>query len=147
MSTMTITTNQAIVLSVSRYGCTVAVNGENKDIAWDALIEAARQDVYRGQKIDGTMRALAEFYRSILGRAREMVAEDKTLPIRYAVQRDETNVWWVAYFRDVTGSGSWIPRDADEGGTLAHAWMADMEAEARATRLRRMGYAVEAALR
>lgn len=143
--TSNIETNKAVVLSVSRCGCVVAVNGKNTDLTWDALDEAATQDVYRGQGIDKTTRELARFYRSIRDRAREMVAKDRSLPITYSVHQDETHVWWVASFRDVSGFGGWIPRAADEGGTHANASLAQWEADHRAASLRKRGYIVHGA--
>ena len=129
---MKIETNKIIVVEVSERGCACAVNGQNKLITWDGLDDAVRQE-------DGD---LANIYRAIRDEARKMVRDDRTLPITYSVHQDGTNVWWVATFHDVAGEWSWIPRAADEGGTLAHEWMAVQEAKDRAARLRKMGYQV-----
>ena len=135
---MTADTNRTpSVLTVSRRGCTVIVNGENKSITWDDLRDAAQQE-----SIDDTTRALAWFYQSILERARQMVTGNRSLPITCSVHQDYTNVWWVASFADVTGERDWIPRAADEGGTLPKEFLARKEAEGRAARLRQMGYTV-----
>lgn len=140
--TNTVETNKAVVLAVSRVGCTVAVNGRNADITWGTLAEASTQDEFRGQSIDETTREFARFYRSIQAAARAMVAHNQSLPISYAVQQDGTNVRCVAVFRDVTGASSWIPRAADEGGAHDLFRLAQSEAEARAARLRGLGYCV-----
>jgi len=140
-----IETNKAIVIAVSERGCKVAVNGHNTDITWDDLEEAATQDVYCGQTIDETTRELACFYRSIQERARQMVAGNRSLPIFVTVHQDSTHVWWVASFADVSGAWGWLPRAADEGGTLAHEWMAEREAERRSEGLRKLGYTVRCA--
>lgn len=128
----TIETNKIMVVRVSEDGCVCAVNGENKHISWDALTDATRQ-----RDTD-----LAGIYATILTDARKMVAGNRALPIQCSVGQNETNVWWVASFSDVSGEWSWIPRDADEGGTLPHKWMADKEAKTRAARLRKLGYTV-----
>ena len=130
--TKTIETNKIVVVKVSEHGCSCAVNGTNKDISWDALTDAARQQDTN----------LAGIYSVVRAEARKMVAGNRALPIRCSVGQNETNVWWVASFTDVAGEWSWIPRDADEGGTLAHEWMAEKEAKARAARLHKLGYTV-----
>jgi hypothetical protein len=130
--TKAIETNKIVVVKVSELGCTCAVNGSNKEITWTALTDAARQ-----QDAD-----LASVYSAVRAEARKMVEGNRALPIRCSVGQNETNVWWVASFSDVAGEWSWIPRDADEGGTLAHEWMAAKEAKARAARLRKLGYTV-----
>ena len=127
-----ITTNKIIVTGVSEQGCAVAVNGAALRISWAALTAAALQeDTY-----------LAPLYRSIRDEACAMVRENDTLPITCSVQQDETNVWWVAKFHDISGEWFWIPRAAHEGGTLAHKWMAQQEAKDRTARLRNLGYTV-----
>ena len=131
--TKTIETNKIVVVRVSESGCTCAVNGANKEISWDALADAARQE----------NKDLASIYTAVRSQAREMVRQNRALPIRCSVGKNETNVWWVASFTDVAGEWSWIPRAADEGGTLAHEWMAEKEAKARAERLRKLGYTVQ----
>ena len=135
-------TNQIFVTKVSERGATCAINGENVLITWADLDEAADQNVYRGQLIDETTEALAAAYRSIRERARAMVAGNRSLPIRCTVHQDSTNVWWVADFCDVAGVWHWIPRAANEHGTLSSASLAEHEASQRAERLRKLGYIV-----
>ena len=87
--TKAIETNKIVVVKVSEHGCTCAVNGTNKkDISWDALTDAARQ-----QDTD-----LARIYSAVRAEARKMVAGNRALPIRCSVGQNETNVWWVASF-------------------------------------------------
>ena len=124
--------NQITVEAVSERGCTCSVNGENSHITWDALFEAASQEDEE----------LSSIYRKLLTQARKMVEGNRSLPITCSVQQNETNVWWVARFTDVAGESSWIPRAADEGGTVAHRWMAEAEAQSRAESLRKLGYRV-----
>ena len=130
--TKVIETNKIVILKVSERGCTCAVNGQSKDISWDELSDAACQ-----QDTD-----LTRIYSAVRAEARRMVAGNRALPIRCSVCQDDTNVWWVAGFADVAGERAWIPRAADEGGTWPHQWMAQEEAQARAARLRKLGYTV-----
>jgi hypothetical protein len=140
-----IKSNALIVKSVSESGVAVAVNGQNEMITWSDLDEAADQDVYRGQAIDETTKMLANVYRSLREQARRKVAGNRKLPIQVNVHQDSSNVWWVADFSDVAGQSHWIPRAADEHGTLSQYWMAEKEAQRRSESLRRLGYRVVAA--
>lgn len=129
------------VVSVSRAGCRVACGDGVVSLTWGQLHDAAGQDTYGSP--DAVTCALADAYRQILSEASAMVRGDKSLPITGAVQQDETRVWWVATFADVTGEWRWIPRHADEGGTMATREAAEYEADRRAARLRRLGYTVQ----
>jgi hypothetical protein len=145
MTTTTVKTNTAVVLDVNESGVTVAVNGRNTRISWDDLHEAADQAVkapFRGLDVDEITHELANFYTNLREQALRKVSGNRSLPIYCDVHQDYTNVWWVASFSDVSGTDSWIPRDADEGGTHAHYSMAKREADYRATRLRNLGFTV-----
>lgn len=130
------------VLDVTRHGVDVLFNGRQKFVSWSDLHDASRQDdpVYaQGRPADV---ALAETYRRLLADARKKVEGNRQFPVTCAVYQNETNVWWVAGFADVSGNRTWIPRPADCGGTLPTKADALHEMRERAEYLRSLGYTV-----
>ncbi len=137
---MTLETNRIIVAAVSEAGAVVAINGENRKITWPDLVIAAR----RPEFVPGVTHdeELIGIYRSILREARQLVERNKHLPLLYSVERNSTNVRWIARIRDVSGASGWIPCAADEGGSHMRYEDALREVEYRAAGLRRAGYVV-----
>lgn len=75
------------------------------------------------QVMAGVYRAVEDYLSSL----------EKTSPIVASVDQDQSNVWWFAsVVYQVTGRS--VPRAADEGGSHAHARLAEMEADGRARR-------------
>lgn len=135
------------VIDVSaKYVTMLNRKGAETHLTWDELREAA----YYGYPNAGTLYNLGESaqkvverYQQLLADARKLVErKGRKLPITCSVGQNETNVWWVASFADVSGSDSWIPRPADCGGTLPTKAEAKHEMRERAEYLRRLGYTV-----
>lgn len=120
-------TEKWLVASVDRHGVKLirwlGREQERESISWDTLRAAAAQDDH----------TLSAEYGRLLRDATTMAADG---PVEIHVGQDHTNVWWVATVSAVYGGGDAnYHRHADEGGTLAHAWMAQREAEDIAKRL------------
>jgi hypothetical protein len=120
---MATTTNALVVVRVDEGGVTVAVNGENRRVAWDDLRAAAGQ----------ADRELAAAYKGVLREAEGVASRG---PVEVGAHRDSTNVWWVVTVRAALGGGpaDWH-RHADEGGTHARHSAAAFEAEGICRRL------------
>jgi hypothetical protein len=121
--TQAIETTRAMVVSVGPEGATVAYNGRNTPVSWDALHAAARQD-------DPELRRV---YSEILAQAEDRAADG---PVTIEVDHDDTGVRYVCRVRAVWGGGfARFRRDADEGGSYEAYSTAAFEARAVARRL------------
>lgn len=115
-------------------GVFFSIDGESKSASWADLRSAAAQED----------KSLSAAYADILRRA-ESYAESYS-PLRVCYGRDSSNVWWHAWVETEWG-GIGVGRSwrggltiiaADEGGTLAHEWMARDDAKCIAARIARI---------
>lgn len=118
-------TNELVVVKVGRDSMTVAVNGQNKVLGWDALRRAAS-----AENADAGLRKV---YAGVLAEAEAMAADG---PLTVEVRQDSTDVWWVVSVRSYHGGGypNWKRKD-DEGGTHPHRSGAAFEAREICKRL------------
>lgn len=130
-STMNSEIGHPTIESVGERGITAIVHGESRYVSWDSLRAAASDD--NAEDLRGPYRALL--------REAEQIAITKS-PLLVCYGQDSTNVWWHAWVETAWG-GIHVGRTwhtmrivaADEGGTLAHAWMARQDAEAIVARI------------
>lgn len=119
--------------SVGESSVRVRVHGQSSNVSWQTLRDAATQQ-------DPELRAA---YRAMLAEAEEIALAKS--PLRVVYGHDSTGVWFSAHV-ETTWGGLYLGHKwraltvmaADEGGTLAHAWMAKREAEDIAARIARI---------